>query len=120
MECRAAGSSAAELPAVGPSVAAPSAVGAPVVGASVAGVSAAVGPVAVGPVAVAPGIGEAGAVEPGVRCGARLPAGSRATELSAGDISQREAGVAYAATENEPASDCQIPPPPRRPARSSR
>lgn len=68
MECRAAGSSAAELPAVGPSVAAPSAVGAPVVGASVAGVSA-----AVGPVAVAPGIGEAGAVEPGVRCGPGCP-----------------------------------------------
>ena len=46
---------------------------------------------------------------------------SRATDASAGDISQRDAGVAYALTENEPASDCQIPPPPaRRPARSSR
>ncbi len=47
-------------------------------------------------------------------------AGSRATEPSTGEISHREAGVAYAETENEPASDCQIPPPPRRPARSSR
>lgn len=104
------GSSVVEPPAVGPSVAASSAVGAPGVGRAGVGVS----------VAETPAVEASAAVAPGVRCGARLPAGSRATELSAGDISQREAGVAYAATENEPASDCQIPPPPRRPARSSR
>lgn len=46
---------------------------------------------------------------------------SRATELSAGDISHREAGVAYALTAKDPARLCQMPPPPaRRPARSSR
>ncbi len=46
---------------------------------------------------------------------------SRSTDGSAGVISQRDVGVAYALTANDPASDCQMPPPPaRRPARSSR
>ena len=110
------------MPAVGPPVA-----GVPAVGVPVAGLPVVVGPSAVmasdtaAPGAGVPGAGpSAGAGAAVAGCAVRLPAGSRATELSAGDISQREAGVAYAATENEPASDCQIPPPPRRPARSSR
>lgn len=47
-------------------------------------------------------------------------AASRSTEGSAGVISQRDAGVAYALTAKDPASDCQMPPPARRPARSRR
>lgn len=45
----------------------------------------------------------------------------RSTDGSAGVISHREAGTAYALTAKDPARDCQMPPPPaRRPARSNR